>query len=110
MKKNFSILFILIIIIIIIKCDDINNCLEKKSVGNKNDCQNINLNDMKCCYVYFKLAETEFKFCTPIKYSMDDIKSYKKKLNEAKNIEILCNGNLIKYSYYFIVFLILILI
>ena len=110
MKKNFSILFILIIIIIIIKCDDINNCLEKKSVENKNDCQNINLNDMKCCYVYFKLAEQEFKFCTPIKYSMDDIKSYKKKLNEAKNIEILCNGNLIKYSYYFIVFLILILI
>jgi hypothetical protein len=108
MKKIFYILFILIIIII--KCDDtINNCLEKKSVESKNDCQEISLNDMKCCYVYFELADQKFKFCTPIKYSMDDIKLYKKKLNEAKNIEILCNGNLIKYSYYFIVFLILIL-
>ena len=108
MKKNFYILFILIIIII--KCDDkINNCLEKKSVESKIDCQEILLNDMKCCYVYFNLADQEFKFCTPIKYTMDDIKLYKKKLNEAKNIKILCNGNLIKYSYYFIVFLILIL-
>jgi len=107
MKKIFCVLFILIII----KCDnEINNCLEKKSVENKNDCQSITLQDIKCCYVSFELADQEFKFCTPLSYSMDDIKSYKKKLYEAKKIKILCKGNLIKYSYYFIVFLILILI
>ena len=79
MKKIFCALFILIII----KCDnEINNCLKKKSVEDKNECQSINIQDLKCCYVSFELADQEFKFC---------------------------KGNLIKYSYYFIVFLILIL-
>ena len=79
MKKIFCAFFILIII----KCDnEINNCLKKKSVEDKNECQSINIQDLKCCYVSFELADQEFKFC---------------------------KGNLIKYSYYFIVFLILIL-
>ena len=106
MKKIFCAFFILIII----KCDnEINNCLKKKSVEDKNECQSINIQDLKCCYVSFELADQEFKFCTPLYYKMDEIKLYKKKLNEAKNIKILCKGNFIKYSYYFIVFLILIL-
>jgi hypothetical protein len=107
-----KIIFFLFILIVIVNCDDnkLNECLAKKEVED-NECNNIKINDtIKCCYVKFSLINEDFQFCTPILNSMKDIKSYKKMLQEANNIKILCNAKLINYYYYLTLFLYLILI
>jgi len=111
MKKEISIFYILLFYLNTIKCSSYSDCGNVYNPISKSECQSIEIDEInKCCYVSYKLAETEFTQCVPIIFELKAIKSYGKMLRDADNLKILCSSYKIYVSYFLIICFILLLL
>ena len=111
MKKQISILYILLIYLNMIKCSSYSDCGNIYNPESKSDCQSIEIDEInKCCFVSYNLAETYFTQCVPIIFELKAIKSYGKMLRDADDLKILCNSNKISVSFILIIGFILLIL
>ena len=79
----------------------ITKCLTAgNNTSGKNDCNKNKLDDdLKCCYVTYKLKNVmTIRTCVPIYDSLSSIKGYEKMLKEARNVKIVCKSQFLKFS------------
>lgn len=99
---RIAILVIVALSFLLVKNNDederLTTCVGTKPSENQESvCNNNNMPDqMKCCYVKYKLGNNNFFACSAIINTEREINEYKDMLRDASDVDIQCKGKYLK--------------